>query len=1025
MVNLDCDFVQSLTGEGIGLKRLLSDETTEVFEFSYDALAGYLMAESWLTSKDRNAEVIVSHEMSGDILAALVYMYYERCGKQFITEDYPALSVLSLAEFVCEFPESQVDDKVLDCVLKNAQSSRKIISVWTRRCLSHVYDEETRFNIELLDSILSRVESPALRDASWGMLIFDNIDYIANILWKDGAAFEERLFTLYKWLLASNVVTFRDRCLHLLVEYGRKWPQKLFDIVVGSLTINDEYIRIGMAKAGYAVVMSLYAERDLDGWRELILNFANGVSKNSLVPNAVTPVWNRQTLDSLIRIVELAKSLKPGREYTDLRRVKLPFPVLGTPFKRDAEIEDIEIEATKDALRMDFENYSMTRLVGEHHYQTGSEKYKKTLRAVQSRMYQLGFRTEIFDGCDRRVPLDKAWEIGGHRYYLERFGKKYQMIAYEEMATVLKGQACHYEREGIDNSIDPCLPPEEHDSFPLEIPFVVEDCGDSFKEWLECGGDPDFSTITNVTFSDALNEEWILIDGYLQQTLFGKQETFVFFDGLVVDEKHIGAIKGQIKEYKHIATREDYELFYLEYPWSTQAVRNLDRPRYQRNAVLPQYAERYRIASGGGFDPELLVREYEHEDYRKESRESYSRVACIPEPYVALALGLHPSAHDYKWRNERGEVIFRYFRKKAKDEQSGKEIYYTLSYLRKEELIAYLKARRRAFILCSNGERSLGYAVAETTINAAKEIGYDYRKAEFARWYLSIGKDDYNTNDGNTLCALPTYRISYLECLQDNASSFYERIKDRLIETFRGEYPEVFLPLLNFDQPQFGRISVRKWLLAQVTYDMLLFQMQQWRENATRCRLVCFCDANGLAHGWRDARLRWSYCMADAVVADGQVMLWLAKIHGGTLPGRVIGPVLFEKAMEYGVNLGWRHALCGTNEETLEKLRSNIEARYPGVKIVGTYAPEYAVDPSVPKGIDCDFLWVALGSPKQEKWCARHLNEFRAAVVLPVGAAFDFHAGTQKPVPQWVHRCGVCWLWRMFTGGWRVFKRDV
>lgn len=221
------------------------------------------------------------------------------------------------------------------------------------------------------------------------------------------------------------------------------------------------------------------------------------------------------------------------------------------------------------------------------------------------------------------------------------------------------------------------------------------------------------------------------------------------------------------------------------------------------------------------------------------------------------------------------------------------------------------------------------------------------------------------------------------------------------------------------------KVKTRYWDMTAATYGSLLETMSVWRDNRGRSRFVCFCDANGLAHGWRDYELASAYRKADAVVADGLTMVKLAWIYGGRLPHRVIGPVLFEKAMEYGVNLGWRHVLCGTNEKTLNMLKSNIEARYPGVKIVGMYAPEYAADPAVPQGIDCDFLWVALGSPKQEKWCARHLSEFKAAAVLPVGAAFDFHAGTQKPVPQWVHRCGVCWLWRMFTGGWRVFKRDA
>ena len=221
------------------------------------------------------------------------------------------------------------------------------------------------------------------------------------------------------------------------------------------------------------------------------------------------------------------------------------------------------------------------------------------------------------------------------------------------------------------------------------------------------------------------------------------------------------------------------------------------------------------------------------------------------------------------------------------------------------------------------------------------------------------------------------------------------------------------------------KVKTRYWDMAAVTYESLLAEMGTWCNRHDKGRLVCFCDANGLAHGWIDEELSAAYRRADAVVADGLALKKLVAICGGRLPERVIGPVFFEKAMEYGISRGWRHAFCGTNEETLEKLKANMEVRFPGVKIVGTFAPEYSADPKVPKNMECDFLWVALGSPKQEKWCAKHLDEFKAVCVLPVGAAFDFHAGTQKPVPQWVHKYGICWLWRMCTGGWRVLKRDL
>ena len=126
--------------------------------------------------------------------------------------------------------------------------------------------------------------------------------------------------------------------------------------------------------------------------------------------------------------------------------------------------------------------------------------------------------------------------------------------------------------------------------------------------------------------------------------------------------------------------------------------------------------------------------------------------------------------------------------------------------------------------------------------------------------------------------------------------------------------------------------------MAAATYESLLVELDAWRNVPNgECRLVCFCDANGLAHGWQDEELASAYRKADAVMSDGIVMVKLASISGGNLPGRVIGPVFFEKAMAYGVSRGWRHGFCGTNEDTLAKLKANMERRFPGVKIVGVF----------------------------------------------------------------------------------------
>lgn len=228
------------------------------------------------------------------------------------------------------------------------------------------------------------------------------------------------------------------------------------------------------------------------------------------------------------------------------------------------------------------------------------------------------------------------------------------------------------------------------------------------------------------------------------------------------------------------------------------------------------------------------------------------------------------------------------------------------------------------------------------------------------------------------------------------------------------------------------KITLRKWDVAACTYDELLEAMDEWRQDG-RVHFACFCDANGLAHGWQEEELALAYRRADAVLADGQVTKMLARICGGRLPERVIGPHVFPKALSFGVKRGWRHFFYGAGPGVAAELAEKMRRQFPGVQIVGAYTPpfgevtpeEWARQKELISSAKPDFMWVALGSPKQEKWCARYLHELGVPVLLPVGAVFDFYTGRVPQVPEWVHRAGLCWLWRLVSGGRRTFRRNM
>ena len=62
--------------------------------------------------------------------------------------------------------------------------------------------------------------------------------------------------------------------------------------------------------------------------------------------------------------------------------------------------------------------------------------------------------------------------------------------------------------------------------------------------------------------------------------------------------------------------------------------------------------------------------------------------------------------------------------------------------------------------------------------------------------------------------------------------------------------------------------KLRYWDITMAYYDDVMEMLDVWRKAGGR-HYVCFCDANGLAHGWRDDELKRAYRDADAVFADG------------------------------------------------------------------------------------------------------------------------------------------------------------
>ena len=146
---------------------------------------------------------------------------------------------------------------------------------------------------------------------------------------------------------------------------------------------------------------------------------------------------------------------------------------------------------------------------------------------------------------------------------------------------------------------------------------------------------------------------------------------------------------------------------------------------------------------------------------------------------------------------------------------------------------------------------------------------------------------------------------------------------------------------------------------------------------------------------------------AWAVFPDGAPVAWLQRRLGAHAAERVGGPDLMRGVLDRGRARGLRHVLVGSTDPTLQRLGDRLRAQLRGVEIVGTLAPPYGdaslwSDEAIAKirAWRPDIIWLALGAPKQEMWMRQYASAVAPALVIGVGAAFDFHAETKKRAPR-------------------------
>jgi len=168
----------------------------------------------------------------------------------------------------------------------------------------------------------------------------------------------------------------------------------------------------------------------------------------------------------------------------------------------------------------------------------------------------------------------------------------------------------------------------------------------------------------------------------------------------------------------------------------------------------------------------------------------------------------------------------------------------------------------------------------------------------------------------------------------------------------------------------------------------------------------------------------------DLVLPDGMPLRWSLNARGAALQDRVYGPYFMEKMIR-ATPRPWRHFFFGGTAETLEALAVHLREIQPDIEIAGTLSPPFrhwteADEQDFAQSIaeaKADFIWVALGGERQERWIIDNLSRHSRGVFFAVGDAFVLLAGQRSFAPKWMQSLGITWVYRLWQEPRRLWRR--
>ena len=657
---------------------------------AYDALAGHLIADALLSTKNRGeleswladsttkvalfGDPSERHPLASDVIRSLVGLFPRRhYGMHlwsYLDEPERTTALVATSELEGQYLEQETVDCLAALISQLPTTSPYIFErLWqTRGSAGHPLNSD----------FLERVVRPmpvSERDLRWSEWVRRHSqDIIADLQlladdWRSNQQRGERerlLVGWVKWLLTSTVLELRDLATMAVYWFGRGDPKALFDITLESLSLNDKYIPERMLAASYGVAMAYWADPSGANVRQAIPQLAHGLYERMFAPDAKYSTAHALMQDYALCIIELALRVDPlTLNGEQLARTRRPLKQVDSPFAAANAVTDLEFEDVDRAFRMDFENYTLGSLVaGRANYDSSHKEYSDIRLQVRWRVGNLGFSNEKFAEVDGLID-NASWHSRGSRARVERYGKKYSWIAFFEMYGVRLSQGllrdwAEHDRPS-DSHIDPSFPTPPRDWVPKwdnPLNMGPEDVVD----WVSTGPTPDYESILKLEEIDGEPGPWLLLDGFIEQGQEGDDRLiFTFLRCLLAGPLELPRIFTEYDRRPYPGNGaipdpiSDYNTFAGEIPWSTRFAYPLRDENGVPERQIVRAFETYGPDPWEGVQIELPLVSYVWEG-ASENSVNRRGSAMVPSPALCERLGLISHAQQFDLYDSHGAI---------------------------------------------------------------------------------------------------------------------------------------------------------------------------------------------------------------------------------------------------------------------------------------------------------------------------------------------------------------------------------